>query len=69
MAYKMKGNPKDDGSIEGTFAYIDAMWKRNRDKSPYDNMSIEQFREHWSRSEKETTKPGGISKDDALILL
>ena len=69
MAYVMRGSPKDDGSIEGTLAYIDAMWKRNRDKTPYDNMSKEEFREHWSKSEKEATKPGSISKDDALQLL
>tara|TARA_R100000742_G_C4264352_1_gene82269 strand:+ start:1005 stop:1214 length:210 start_codon:yes stop_codon:yes gene_type:complete len=69
MAYIMNGNPKDNGSIEGTLAYIDAMWKRNRDKSPYDSMSKEQFIEHWSKSEKQATKPGSISKDDAYQLL
>ena len=65
----MKGNPKDNGSILGTWAYTDAMWKRDRDKTPYDNMSKEEFREHWSKSEKEATRPGSISKDDALMLL
>ena len=67
--FKMKGSPHKHGTIEGTSSYIDAMWKRDRDKTPYDNMSIEEFREYWSKSEKEATKPGSISKDDALILL
>ena len=67
--FKMKGSPHKHGTIEGTSSYIDAMWKRNRDKTPYDDMSMEEFKEYWSRSEKEATRPGSISKDDAYQLL
>ena len=67
--YKMKGSPHKHGTIEGTSSYIDAMWRRNRDKTPYDNMSKEDFTEYWSKNERKATNPNNKSLDDAYILL
>tara|TARA_R100001463_G_scaffold88872_1_gene143637 strand:+ start:252 stop:476 length:225 start_codon:yes stop_codon:yes gene_type:complete len=44
-------------------------WRRDRDKSIYDDMSIGDFRKNWAKHERKVTRPGYWKEKNPLILL